>query len=107
MRKPRDYDAELKLLNDKAKALKARKLEQLGELVVATGADTLPLEQLAGALLMATEQKDAVAAEAQRARGAAFFQAAQRSRRGSGSSAGSGPASDGAASPAASSTGAP
>lgn len=81
MRKPRDYDAELKLLDDKARALKARKLEQLGELVVATGADALPVEQLAGALLMATEQKDVAAREAQRARGAAFFQAAQRPRR--------------------------
>ena len=39
MRKVRDYDAELKALNDKARALKARKIEQLGALVVATGAD--------------------------------------------------------------------
>jgi hypothetical protein len=88
MRKPRDYDAELKLLNDKARALKARKLEQLGELVVATGADALPVERLAGALLMATEQKDAAVMEAQRARGAAFFQAARRPRRGAASSDG-------------------
>ncbi len=86
MRKPRDYDAELKLLDAKAKHLKARKLEQLGELVVATGADMLPVEQLAGALLMAVEQKDAAAAEAQRTRGAAFFQAAQGPRRGASSS---------------------
>jgi hypothetical protein len=28
MRKPRDYDAELKALGDKARALKARKVEQ-------------------------------------------------------------------------------
>jgi hypothetical protein len=107
MRKPRDYDAELKLLDDRAKALKARKLEQLGELVVATGADALPVEQLAGALLTAADRKDAAAMEAQRARGAAFFQAAQRSRRSAGGSAGGGAPDDGGASPAASSTGAP
>ena len=85
MRKPRDYDAELKLLDERAKHLKARKLEQFGELVVATGADTLPVEQLAGVLLMAVAQADAAAAEAQRARGTAFFQAAQRPRRGASS----------------------
>ncbi|MFE3839639.1 conjugal transfer protein TraD, partial [Pseudogemmobacter sonorensis] len=41
MRKPRDYDAELKALEDKARELKARKVQQLGELVIATGADSL------------------------------------------------------------------
>ena len=41
MRKPRDYDAELKALNDKARQLKSRKQSQLGELVMATGADDL------------------------------------------------------------------
>ena len=87
MRKPRDYDAELKLLDERAKHLKARKLEQFGELVVATGADTLPVEQLAGVLLIAVEQNHAAAAEGQRARGAAFFQAAQRPRRGAARSA--------------------
>ena len=81
MRKPRDYDAELKLLDDRANILKARKREQLGELVVAIGADALPIEQLAGALLIAVDQKDAGAVEAQHARGAAFFQAARRPRR--------------------------
>src|SRR3546814_437873 len=37
MRKVRDYDAELRALNDKAKALKARKVQQLGELVTSPG----------------------------------------------------------------------
>ena len=47
MRKVRDYDAELRALNDKAKALKARKVQQLGELVTSTGADALdPLARL-------------------------------------------------------------
>ena len=74
MRKVRDYDAELKALNDKAKALKARKVEQLGALVAMTGADALDIETLAGALLDAVASKDSDAKEAWRAKGAAFFQ---------------------------------
>lgn len=45
MRKPRDYDAELKALDARAKKLKNRKVSQLGELVIATGADTLRRER--------------------------------------------------------------
>ena len=41
MRKLRDFDAELKALDDKARGLKTRKVQQLGELVIATGADAL------------------------------------------------------------------
>ena len=41
MRKPQDFDAELKALGDKARDLKSRKVQQLGELVIATGADAL------------------------------------------------------------------
>jgi hypothetical protein len=37
MRKVRDYDAELKALESRAKAIKARRIEQLGQLVTATG----------------------------------------------------------------------
>ena len=74
MRKPRDYDAELKALDDKAKQVRARKVQQLGELMVACGADALPLDQLAGALLAAAEQKDPATKENWRKRGAAFFQ---------------------------------
>src|SRR3546814_20405546 len=59
MRKVRDYDAELRALNDKAKALKARKVQQLGELVTSTGADALDLEPLGGALTDAVEAADA------------------------------------------------
>src|SRR3546814_7840666 len=33
MRKTRDYDAELRALSDKAKSIKAKKIQQLGELV--------------------------------------------------------------------------
>ncbi len=72
MRKPRDFDAELQALNDKAKQLRARKVNQLGELVIATGADALPIEQLAGALLTAGAA-DARAKEVWRQRGTAFF----------------------------------
>jgi hypothetical protein len=81
MRKPRDYDSELRSLSDKAKQLKDRKLHQLGELVIATGADALPVEQLAGALLSAIDTKDAATKEGWRKRGAAFFQGARKSGR--------------------------
>lgn len=74
MRKPRDIDAELRALADKAKGLKTRKITQLGELVTATGADSLDAEVLAGALLAAVELKDADTKEGWRRRGAAFFQ---------------------------------
>jgi hypothetical protein len=79
MRKPRDIDAELKALADKAKGLKARKITQLGELVAATGADSLDVDTLAGVLLSAVEEKDAAAKEAWRRKGTAFFQRARRS----------------------------
>jgi len=79
MRKPRDIDAELRALADKAKGLKARKITQLGELVAATGADGLDIDTLAGALVSAAEAKDADAKEAWRRKGAAFFQRARRS----------------------------
>ena len=82
MRKPRDYDSELKALDDKAKQLRARKVQQLGEMVIATGADALPIEQLAGAMLTATETKDAPTKVAWRKRGASFFQGAARNTAG-------------------------
>ena len=74
MRKTRDYDAELRALSDKAKSIKAKKVEQLGLLVTGTGADALDLDTLAGALLAAVESADAEEKEAWRSRGAAFFQ---------------------------------
>lgn len=55
-RKPRDYDAELQALMDKAKKLKSQKTVQLGKLVQVTGADALPVEGLASVLLVAAEQ---------------------------------------------------
>ena len=74
MRKVRDYDAELKALESRAKAIKARRIEQLGQLVTATGADALDMETLAGALLDAVAMKDTEAKEAWRAKGSTFFQ---------------------------------
>ncbi len=79
MRKPRDFDTELKALGDKARDLKSRKVQQLGELVIATGADTLSADELAGALIVLAETKDTGKREAWAKRGAAFFQG--RSRR--------------------------
>ena len=78
MRKPRDFDAELKALEDKARELKARKVQQLGEMVIATGADELTAEELAGALVALAETKDAAKREAWAKRGAAFFQRQSR-----------------------------
>lgn len=51
MRKPRDFDANLKALEDKARGLKTRKVRQLGGLVIATGADSLSADELADALM--------------------------------------------------------
>jgi len=88
MRKPRDYDAELQALTDKAKALKTKKQGQLGELVIACRADALTIEELAGALLEAVGA-DAVRKEAWRKSGASFFRTGgARARKGAGRSAG-------------------
>ena len=88
MRKPRDIDAELKALQEKAKALKARQRTQLGELVIATGAATLDMETLAGLLLNAVDEKHADKREGWRRRGAEFFQRrARRNANGAGDTA--------------------
>ena len=78
MRKPRDFDAELKELSDKARDLKSRKVQQLGELVIATGADALNANELAGALVVLAETKEAGKREAWAKRGVAFFQGRAR-----------------------------
>jgi len=106
MRKPRDFDAELKALNDRAKLLKERKLHQLGELVIATGADVLPTEQLTGLLLAGVESKDPGAKESWRKRGAAFFQRTARNAEGGRNEQGGASSSDGGTQSARSSSGA-
>ena len=74
MRKVRDYDAELKALSDKARQIKARRVEQLGALVVATGADALDLEVIAGMLRQGVmEAKLDSVKESWRAEGATFL----------------------------------
>ena len=89
MRKVRDYDAELKSLKDKERALKARKVEQLGALVIATGADTLDLEVIAGMLRHGvTQAKENSVKESWRADGATFLKG--RGRKGHGAADGDG-----------------
>ena len=78
MRKLRDFDSELKALGDKARDLKSRKVQQLGELVIATAADTLTADELAGALIVLAETKEAAKREAWARRGASFFQSRAR-----------------------------
>lgn len=96
MRKPRDFDAALKTLTDKKKALKENKRRQLGELIVATGADALDMETLAGGLLVMAEADDAAEKERWRKRGLAFFRdAARPTARKSRGNAASAPASGG------------
>ncbi len=104
MRKPRDIDAELTAIRERQRALKAQRTLQFGELVEATGADTLPLEALAGVLLAAIDQaKDKPEAVARWAeRGQTFFRAGSEGRRAAGGKRGkeaSGATSEGSASP--------
>jgi hypothetical protein len=75
-RKPRDFDAELQVLMEKTRKVKTQKTVQLGELVQVTGADALPVEALAGALLAALEQskKQPEAIARWTERGQSFFQ---------------------------------
>lgn len=87
MRRPRDFDAELKALNDKAVLIKECKLRQLGELVIATGADALSAEELAG-MLLAGIKAEAATREAWRRRGATFFQKPGSPRSSAGSAVG-------------------
>jgi hypothetical protein len=81
MRKVRDFDAELKALAEKQRSLKAKRVQQLGELVLATGAEALTVEQLAGALLEAVEAKSE-RKEAWRRHGAEFFRKRTEAGRG-------------------------
>jgi len=91
MRKVRDFDAELKALNERTKLLQQRKVQQFGELVEATGADALDPDVLAGALVAAVAEKDKATIAGWRSRGEAFFRSRERkrpSRAGSGGTGG-------------------
>lgn len=94
MRKVRDFDAELKALNERAKLLKTRKIQQFGELIEAAGADALDPDVLAGALLVAVAEKDKATLSTWATRGAAFFRdtARKTSRRDRSGTAGGGAA---------------
>jgi hypothetical protein len=94
MRKPVALDGQIKALQEKALALKDRQKTQLGELVLATGADALSLEALAGALLaavkQAAEKPEAVARWAEA--GEAFFRSDSKpGTRGKGNGTGDAP----------------
>jgi len=78
MRKLKDFDGELKALQDKARDLKSQKVQKLGELVIATGADALSADELAGALIVLAETKDTARKEVWAKRGAVFFQSGSR-----------------------------
>jgi hypothetical protein len=78
MRKVRDFDAELKALNDRAKLLKQRKIQQFGELIEATGADALEPDLLAGALITAVAETDRSTITKWSACGAQFFRETSR-----------------------------
>lgn len=107
MRKPRDYDAELKALEDKARELKTRKVQQLGELIIATGADALTPDELAGALVALAETTDTDKRGAWARRGAAFFRGkSRRSASASGHDNNGAPTQPGGAQPASGATGA-
>jgi hypothetical protein len=79
IRRPKDFDAQLKALAEKAKALKDNKLHHLGELVVATGADTIDPETLAGGLLAITLTKDPTQRAAWKKAGEEMFRKGVRS----------------------------
>jgi DNA-binding protein H-NS len=108
MRKPRDFDAELKALDEKTRELKARKVRELGELVIATGAGALAPEELAGALIVLAETTDPAKRDAWAKRGAAMFrQRPRRSAQATDRDAGRAPAQPGGAQPPPGGNGAP
>ena len=77
MRKPRDFDAALKSLTEKTKALKESKRRQLGDLIVATGADALDIETLAGALIATVQSTDTAQKQIWKKAGTEFFRKAK------------------------------
>lgn len=82
-RKPKDYAAELKAIQEKGRELKARQLVELGRLVQLTGADALDLEVLTGILVSGVAHaKEEKAREAWRSDGAAFFRKRERRKTG-------------------------
>lgn len=59
MKPPRDFNSEIAALKEKEKALRNKRIIELGQLVIATGAaDALPMNVLAGVLVASTEDKN-------------------------------------------------
>jgi hypothetical protein len=77
IRQPRDFDAALKTLTEKTKALKENKRKQLGDLTVATGADALDIETLAGALIATVQSTDTGQKQTWKKAGVEFFRKAK------------------------------
>jgi hypothetical protein len=101
--KPRDFDAELLALMEKAKKVKGQKTTQLGELIQVIGADSLPIEALAGVLLAALEQAKEKPEAVTRwtERGQAFFpQGAKRGKKPAAGESASGTPGDSGSAPA-------
>ena len=73
VRKVRDYDAEMKALDEKVRALKAERVLYYGQLVLATKANELDEATLAGLLIAGISPKYAAAREGWRTQGEAFF----------------------------------
>ncbi len=108
MRKPRDFDGELKALQDKTRDLKSRKVQQLGELVIATGADKPQRRRTGRRADHAGRDEGHYKKEAWAKRGAAFFQGrARRTAPAAERHTGGAPAKLGGALPSPSSKGAP
>ncbi len=82
MRKPRDFDAALKTLTEKTKALKETKRRQLGDLIVATGADSLDIETLAGGLVAMAQATDTAQKRLWKKQGEEFFRKAKAAQGG-------------------------
>ena len=82
MRKPRDFDAALKTLTEKTKALKETKRRQLGDLIVATGADVLDIDTLAGGLIAMMHTTDTAQKQRWRKQGEEFFRKAKAAQGG-------------------------
>lgn len=87
MRKPRDFDAELKALQDKAKEIRARRVEHFGELLLAAaeaeGVDVGDHKAVMGMLLRGFRRmkSDGSAKEAFAREGEEYFQVRTRARR--------------------------
>jgi hypothetical protein len=81
MRQPRNFDAALRALTERARTLKARKITQLGEVVIAAGAGELEPEIIAGMLLACLDGMTPAQRDDLRARGAALFRERRRPRR--------------------------